>query len=176
MHKTHRITLAAQHVHVDLDQTSFSFYIYILCFRLRGGVITLRRRVADSASSTRARVTDSSMAAAAAAASTAANTEARRSGSAPRSWRHRQATLLACSETRSEREIEDLEAAEVNTANTKTAAASIAMHRFTGTFADRSHESAYAARIFRMSFPYHAFLLALVLAAAIWVVHQAPDR
>ena len=85
-------------------------------------------------------------------------------------------TLLACSETRSEREIEDLEAAEVNTASTKTAAASIAMHRFTGTFADRSHESAYAARIFRMAFPYHAFLLALILAAAVWVVHQAPDR
>lgn len=117
-----------------------------------------------------------SMAAAAAAAITAANTEARRSGSAPRSWWHRQATLLACSETRSERQIEDLEAAEVNTANTKTVAASIAMHRFTGTFADRSHESAYAARIFRMAFPYHAFLLALILAAAIWVVHQAPDR
>ena len=86
-------------------------------------------------------------------------------------------TLLACSETRSEREIEDLEAAEVNTASTtRTAAASIAMHRFTGTFADRSHESAYAARIFRMAFPYHAFLLALILAAAVWVVHQAPDR
>ena len=94
------------------------------------------------------------------AASTAANTKT---------------TLLACSETRSEREIEDLEAAEV-TASTKTAAASIAMHRFTGTFADRSHESAYAARIFRMAFPYHAFLLALILAAAVWVVHQAPDR
>ena len=84
-------------------------------------------------------------------------------------------TLLACSETRSEHEIEDLEAAEV-TASTKTAAASIAMHRLTGTFADRSHESAYAARIFRMAFPYHAFLLALILAAAVWVVHQAPDR
>ena len=96
------------------------------------------------------------------AASTAANTKT---------------TLLACSETRSEREIEDLEAAEVNTASTtRTAAASIAMHRFTGTFADRSHESAYAARIFRMAFPYHAFLLALILAAAVWVVHQAPDR
>ena len=104
----------------------------------------------------------------AAAASTAANTEARRldRGST---------TLLACSETRSEREIEDLEAAEVNTASTKTAA-SIAMHHLTGTFADRSHESAYAARIFRMAFPYHAFLLALILAAAVWVVHQAPDR
>ena len=105
----------------------------------------------------------------AAAASTPANTEARRLDRG-------KTTLLACSETRSEREIEDLEAAEVNTASTKTAAASIAMHRFTGTFADRSHESAYAARIFRMAFPYHAFLLALILAAAVWVVHQAPDR
>ena len=140
------------------------------------GLQTALSRLACSCNGARRVTAKRSMAAAAAAASTAANTEARRSGSAPRSWRHRQATLLACSETRSEREIEDLEAAEVNTANTKTAAASIAMHRFTGTFADRSHESAYAARIFRMSFPYHAFLLALVLAAAIWVVHQAPDR
>ena len=170
---------------MDFDQKRLSLSIFISPFSLSSstyfGVITRRSRVADRLAcscneSARRGTAKRSMAAAAAAASTAANTEARRSGSAPRSWRHRQATLLACSETRSEREIEDLEAAEVNTANTKTAAASIAMHRFTGTFADRSHESAYAARIFRMSFPYHAFLLALVLAAAIWVVHQAPDR
>ena len=109
----------------------------------------------------------------AAAASTAASTPANKEA---HQLDRGSTALLACSETRSEREIEDLEAAEVNTASTKTAAASIAMHRFTGTFADRSHESAYAARIFRMAFPYHAFLLALILAAAVWVVHQAPDR
>ena len=41
-------------------------------------------------------------------------------------------TLLACSETRSEREIEDLEAAEVNTASTKTAAPTTMKHDDSG--------------------------------------------
>ena len=39
MHKTLRITLDAQHVHVDLDQTSFSFYIYLLCSASEAGLL-----------------------------------------------------------------------------------------------------------------------------------------
>ena len=137
-----------------------------------------------------------------AAAARAANTEARRLDRGT-------TTLLACSSdvTRSEHDLDDLEAAEANikefktgqgvadpspsphpspspsptptpnTANTATAAASITMHRVTGTFADRSHELAFAAQLFRLAFPYHVFLLALILTAALWVVQQAPiDR
>ena len=38
------------------------------------------------------------------------------------------------------------------------------MQRVTGTFADPLHESAFAAQLFRMSYPAHVLLLAVILA------------
>ena len=38
------------------------------------------------------------------------------------------------------------------------------MHAVTGAFADPSHESAFAAQLFRLAFPLHVLLLALCLA------------
>lgn len=48
------------------------------------------------------------------------------------------------------------------------AAANLAMRPFTGTFADASHESAFAAQLYRLAFPAHLLLMALTLAIAIW--------
>ena len=42
------------------------------------------------------------------------------------------------------------------------------MHRITGTFADPSHESAFAAQLFRMAYPTHTLLMALLLAYFTW--------
>ena len=38
------------------------------------------------------------------------------------------------------------------------------MHRVTGTFADPSHESAFAAQLFHMCYPIHVLLMALILS------------
>ena len=56
----------------------------------------------------------------------------------------------------------------------EAAAANIAMHPITGAFADASHESAFAAQLFRMAFPFHAFLMALSLALIGWTAFLAP--
>jgi hypothetical protein len=50
----------------------------------------------------------------------------------------------------------------------------IALHPATGTFADPTHESAFAVEFFRMSFPSHAFLLALVVAVILWPAFGSP--
>ena len=44
----------------------------------------------------------------------------------------------------------------------------LAMRALTGTFADSSHESAFAAQLFRLAFPAHILLMALSLAISIW--------
>ena len=48
------------------------------------------------------------------------------------------------------------------------------MHCVTGTFADPSHESAFAAQLFRMAYPAHVVLLALLLASACRSVRVEP--
>ena len=49
------------------------------------------------------------------------------------------------------------------------------MHRVTGTFADPSHESAFAAQLFRMAYPAHVVLLAVVLASFTRIALVQPD-
>ena len=49
------------------------------------------------------------------------------------------------------------------------------MHRVTGTFADPSHESAFAAQLFRMAYPAHVLLMALVLAYFTWNTLVEPE-
>ena len=50
------------------------------------------------------------------------------------------------------------------------------MHRVTGTFADPSHESTFAAQLFRMAYPAHAVLLAVVLAwSSTWNALVQPE-
>ena len=61
----------------------------------------------------------------------------------------------------------DLEAASADIA--QTAVHYLRMHRFTGTFADPLLEAAFAAKLFRLAFPVHVFLLTLVLALVVWV-------
>ena len=55
------------------------------------------------------------------------------------------------------------------------AAAAASMHRVTGTFVDPSHESAFAAQLFRMAYPTHVLLMALVLAVYTWMGLIQPD-
>jgi hypothetical protein len=55
------------------------------------------------------------------------------------------------------------------------AAAAANMHRVTGTFADPSHESAFAAQLFRMAYPTHVLLMALVLTYWTWKALVEPD-
>ena len=55
------------------------------------------------------------------------------------------------------------------------AAAAINMHRVTGTFADPTHESAFAAQLFRMAYPTHVLLMALVFANFTWNALMEPD-
>eukprot|EP00964_Phaeocystis_antarctica_P073550 scaffold45139_cov21-Phaeocystis_antarctica.AAC.1 len=43
------------------------------------------------------------------------------------------------------------------------------MHPVTGTFADPSHESGFAAQLFRLAYPLHVLLLALCLAIALFM-------
>ena len=42
------------------------------------------------------------------------------------------------------------------------------IQRVTGTFADPSHEAAFAAQLFRMAYPAHVLLLAVILAECCW--------
>ena len=42
------------------------------------------------------------------------------------------------------------------------------MHRITGAFADPTHESAFTAQLYRMAYPTHILLMALVLAVLTW--------
>ena len=58
----------------------------------------------------------------------------------------------------------------LETAAHPAAAAAANMHRITGTFADPTHESAFAAQLFRMAYPTHVLLMALVLAVFAWNV------
>ena len=53
-------------------------------------------------------------------------------------------------------------------------AAAANMHRVTGTFADPSHEATFAAQLFRMAYPTHVFLMALVLTYSTWSVLMEP--
>ena len=50
------------------------------------------------------------------------------------------------------------------------------MHCVTGTFADPSHESAFAAQLFRMAYPVHVLLLAVILAWFTWNGLVQPDE
>ena len=52
--------------------------------------------------------------------------------------------------------------------------AAITMHPVTGAFADPSHETAFAAHLFRLAFPCHAFLMTLLLGLTIWTTLGAP--
>ena len=54
------------------------------------------------------------------------------------------------------------------------AASIVVMHPITGAFADPSHELAFAAHLFRLAFPVHVLLMALSLAASIWIERIAP--
>ena len=54
------------------------------------------------------------------------------------------------------------------------AARIVATHPITRAFADPSHESAFAAHLFRLAFPVHVLLMALSLAASIWIERRAP--
>ena len=74
----------------------------------------------------------------------------------------------------------DLEAAAAAASpnpNLETAAqpaAAASMHRVTGRFADPSHEATFAAQLFRMAYPTHVFLMALVLTYSTWSVLMEP--
>ena len=72
------------------------------------------------------------------------------------------AVILARSAPRSERD-PDLEAATAN----------LAMNPFTGAFADPALESAFRSQIFRTAYPFHAFVMALLLAAYTWIALTA---
>jgi len=56
----------------------------------------------------------------------------------------------------------------------EAAAANIAMHPFTGAFADASHETAFTAHLFRMAFPCHVSLMALILPLIGWTAFLTP--
>ena len=49
------------------------------------------------------------------------------------------------------------------------------MHCVTGTFADPSHEPAFAAQLFRMAYPAHVLLLADMLVFFTWSALVQPD-
>ena len=71
----------------------------------------------------------------------------------------------------------DLEAPVAANSNPNEAAPAanpIAVHPVTGTFADPTHERAFAAQLFRMAYPFHAFLMTLLLAAYIWIALTLP--
>ena len=75
----------------------------------------------------------------------------------------------------------DLEAAAAAAAspnpNLETAAqpaAAANMDHITGRFADPSHEAAFAAQLFRMAYPAHVFLMALVLTYSTWSALMEP--
>ena len=74
-----------------------------------------------------------------------------------------QANHLARAAPRSEHD-PDLEAAAVE----------VAMHPVTGHFSEPTHESAFAAQLFRLAFTSHALLMTLVVAVMIHVTVVAP--
>jgi hypothetical protein len=61
-----------------------------------------------------------------------------------------------------------------NLETTAQPAAAANMHRVTGTFADPSHEATFAAQLFRMAYPTHVLLMALVLTYSTWSVLMEP--
>ena len=70
----------------------------------------------------------------------------------------------------------DLEApVPVATASTSRTETAPSMQRVTGTFADPSHEAAFAAQLFRMAYPAHVLLLAAILAVCCWSALVQPD-
>ena len=79
------------------------------------------------------------------------------------------ATLLARSAPRSEHD-PDVEA---------SIEAAPEMHPLTGTFADPSHEAAFAAQCFRVAFPLHVLLMGLIIAVQMvwagWMVIRDPS-
>ena len=52
----------------------------------------------------------------------------------------------------------------------------IVMHPITGTFADPERESAFRSAAFRLAFPFHAFLMALLVPLTLWAAHGAPSE
>ena len=52
--------------------------------------------------------------------------------------------------------------------------ANLAFHSATGKFAERAHETAFAARLFRLAYPGHVLLMALALALTTWMAALAP--
>ena len=50
----------------------------------------------------------------------------------------------------------------------------LTMHPITGTFADPERESAFAAQLFRLAFPCHAFLMALLIPLTLWAAQGVP--
>ena len=52
----------------------------------------------------------------------------------------------------------------------------IVMHPITGTFADPERESAFRSAAFRLAFPFHAFLMALLIPLTLWAAHGAPSE
>ena len=59
--------------------------------------------------------------------------------------------------------------------NLETANMQRGVQRVTGTFADPSHEAAFAAQLFRMAYPAHVLLLAAILAVCCWSALVQPD-
>ena len=51
----------------------------------------------------------------------------------------------------------------------------IAMHPITGTFAHPERESAFRSAAFRLAFPFHAFLMALLIPLTLWAASGAPS-
>lgn len=52
----------------------------------------------------------------------------------------------------------------------------IVMHPITGTFADPERESAFRSAAYRLAFPFHAFLMALLIPLTVWAAHGAPSE
>ena len=82
--------------------------------------------------------------------------------------------LLAAETTLDDFGLEAPVAANPNPNEAAPAANPIAMNPVSGTFADPSHERAFAAQLFRMAYPFHTFLLTVVFAAYIWIAHSLP--
>ena len=50
------------------------------------------------------------------------------------------------------------------------------MHPITGTLADPERESAFCSAAFRLAFPFHAFLMALLIPLTLWAAQEAPSE
>ena len=50
------------------------------------------------------------------------------------------------------------------------------MHPITGAFGDPERESAFATHFFRLAFPFHAFLMALLIPLTAWAAKGAPSE